>query len=308
MTMIISEKIMSLRKEAGWSQEELADKLDVSRQSVSKWESSQSIPDMDKIVKMSELFGVSTDYLLKENVENKEYSVKISQGNVNDGRMVTMEIADDYLKASYMSANWTGTIFFLCVGSMAGCFIHEYSSAIIGNITLLLLLTLAVCISIFVWGKAQKYKWIGYENLHLMYGVEAAVLRRKERFDETKVWFIVVGALICILGITICYLSGAIGLQDGTNVLPYYLIMIFSIASGVFLFARTGKISSSFDRLLYNKIGDGYHNRQIASIYWGITTFIYLLISFITFAWQSTWIIWPLAGILYPVLRLLQKR
>jgi transcriptional regulator with XRE-family HTH domain len=310
MTMILSEKIMSLRKEAGWSQEELADKLDVSRQSVSKWESSQSIPDMDKIVKMSELFGVSTDYLLKENVERKESSTKIIQEKTYEGKTVTMETADDYLKSSYKYANWTGAIFFLCIGSMAGCIIHEYSSEIIGNITLFLLLTLAVCISIFVWGKDQKYKWIGYEKLHLMYGVEAAVLRKKEKFDETKVWFIVAGVLICILGVTICYGSGAIGLQDSTNVLPYYLIMVFSIACGVFLFARTGKISSSFNRLLSINVGDSYRNRHMAQIYWGTTTLIYLAltITFITSAWKSTWIIWPLAGVLFPVLKALKRK
>ena len=60
--MILAEKIVSLRKKAGWSQEELAEKLDVTRQSVSKWESAQSIPDINKILQMSTLFGVSTDY------------------------------------------------------------------------------------------------------------------------------------------------------------------------------------------------------------------------------------------------------
>ena len=61
---MLSEKIISLRKSRGWSQEELAERLDVSRQSVSKWESGVSNPELDKIVAMSTLFGVSTDYLL----------------------------------------------------------------------------------------------------------------------------------------------------------------------------------------------------------------------------------------------------
>ena len=60
--MIIADKIVSLRKRAGWSQEELAEKLGVTRQSVSKWEGAQSVPDMDKVVSMSRLFGVTTDY------------------------------------------------------------------------------------------------------------------------------------------------------------------------------------------------------------------------------------------------------
>ena len=63
--MNLSEKIISLRKDHGLSQEALAEKLEVSRQSVSKWESGAALPDTDKIIAMSELFGVSTDYLLK---------------------------------------------------------------------------------------------------------------------------------------------------------------------------------------------------------------------------------------------------
>ena len=70
---MLSEKIINLRKSRGWSQEELAERLDVSRQSVSKWESGVSNPELDKIVAMSTLFGVSTDYLLKDSAtEEKE--------------------------------------------------------------------------------------------------------------------------------------------------------------------------------------------------------------------------------------------
>ena len=62
--MILAEKILALRTAQGWSQEELAEKLEVSRQSVSKWESAGSIPDLHKILQLAQLFGVSTDYLL----------------------------------------------------------------------------------------------------------------------------------------------------------------------------------------------------------------------------------------------------
>ena len=65
ISMTTSEKILKLRKESGLSQEAFAEKLGVSRQSVSKWESGVSVPETDKILAMSELFGVSTDYLLK---------------------------------------------------------------------------------------------------------------------------------------------------------------------------------------------------------------------------------------------------
>ena len=67
--MILADKIMKLRKQNGWSQEELAMQLGVSRQSVSKWESGTSIPDLERIIKLSQIFGVSTDYLIKDEIE-----------------------------------------------------------------------------------------------------------------------------------------------------------------------------------------------------------------------------------------------
>ena len=72
--MIFADKLITLRKKAGWSQEELAEKLNVTRQSVSKWEGAQSVPDIDKILQLSCLFGVTTDYLLKDDQGEPEYT------------------------------------------------------------------------------------------------------------------------------------------------------------------------------------------------------------------------------------------
>lgn len=63
--MDFSEKLLTLRKANGLTQEQLAEKLDVSRQSVSKWESGQAVPELEKIVALSAVFNVTTDYLLK---------------------------------------------------------------------------------------------------------------------------------------------------------------------------------------------------------------------------------------------------
>lgn len=64
--MILADKILNLRKSLGWSQEELAEKMNVSRQSVSKWESAAAIPDINRILELASIFGVTTDYLLKD--------------------------------------------------------------------------------------------------------------------------------------------------------------------------------------------------------------------------------------------------
>lgn len=77
--MNIAGRIQSLRKNKGISQEELADKVGVSRQAVSKWESEQSVPDLERVIIMSEYFGVTTDYILKgmeprKQSENKNFN------------------------------------------------------------------------------------------------------------------------------------------------------------------------------------------------------------------------------------------
>ena len=86
--MTIADRIQTLRKSKGMSQEELADAAGVSRQAVSKWESEQSVPDIDKIVILSEIFDVTTDYLLKgiEPAENNDHK---TMADVIDQKVLT---------------------------------------------------------------------------------------------------------------------------------------------------------------------------------------------------------------------------
>ena len=95
--MILADKIIDLRKKNGWSQEELAEKLNVSRQAVSKWESAQSVPDMNRVLQMSDLFGVSTDYLLKDDLtEDPQHGESLPEDAGEPVRRVTMEEAQEH--------------------------------------------------------------------------------------------------------------------------------------------------------------------------------------------------------------------
>lgn len=95
--MILADKIIALRKKNGWSQEELAEKLNVTRQSVSKWEGAQSVPDLDRILQMSRIFGVSTDYLLRDELEEEEYSEESVDIEGLSLHKVSMEEANAFL-------------------------------------------------------------------------------------------------------------------------------------------------------------------------------------------------------------------
>ena len=86
--MNISDRIQTLRKAKGMSQEQLADAVGVSRQAVSKWESEQASPDLDKVVIMSELFEVTTDYILK-GIEPVEVQDHKTMADVIDQKILT---------------------------------------------------------------------------------------------------------------------------------------------------------------------------------------------------------------------------
>ena len=105
--MILADKIIELRKKNGWSQEDLAEKLEVSRQSISKWEGAQSVPDMNKILKLSEVFSVSTDYLLKDEMEldSPGEAPKIDTESSLKEVPVSMEEANAFLEHKYQAAS-----------------------------------------------------------------------------------------------------------------------------------------------------------------------------------------------------------
>ena len=112
--MILADKIIELRKRNGWSQEELALRLDVSRQSVSKWEGAQSIPDMNKILKLSEIFGVSTDILLKDELSLDEVTAVYEDEDYTEVR-VSMKEASDYLAFKQKESLKIATGVSLCI-------------------------------------------------------------------------------------------------------------------------------------------------------------------------------------------------
>lgn len=93
--MSFSEKIYILRTKAGLSQDEMAGKFGVSRQSIWKWENGVSYPEIDKIIKISEVFHVSTDYLLKDN-----FKVKIKEGNIEKAALQFLGVSQDMEKMS----------------------------------------------------------------------------------------------------------------------------------------------------------------------------------------------------------------
>ena len=310
--MILAEKIVRLRKQQGWSQEELAARLQISRQSVSKWESMNSIPDLDKIVRLSQIFGVSTDYLLNDDAQPEEACGAAEPGL----RHVSLEEANRYLKLARISAGRIAGAVALCIlspvllivlpamSSQSVSILSPKMAAGVGVGSLLVIVAIAVAIFILDGLKLGKFEYLDKEPIETEYGVAGIAERKLE--DHEPCWrrSLVLGVSCCILAIVPLQLvTGFAGENEVLAVWMVALVLAF-VAAGVFLIVKSSMIRGSFQRLLEE--GDytrekKEHSRRSASlifIYWTVVTAVYLAWSFLTFRWDRTWIIWPVAGVL----------
>ena len=138
--MILADKITEERKRNGWSQEELASQLGVSRQAVSKWESAGSVPDLQRILQLAQLFGVTTDYLLKDEMAPEIISEStVYEENAKPGRKVSMEEANEFLDMKRKGAVTVANAVTMCIlspallvilGSMADDHVFHVSDAL----------------------------------------------------------------------------------------------------------------------------------------------------------------------------------
>ena len=314
--MILADTSMDIRNKNGWSQEELAEKLGVSRQSVSKWEGAQSIPDMNKILQLSELFGVSTDYLLKDSMEAPE--IVPAQDEEGEGAtFVSMEEANAFLDYKQDSAPKIALGVLLCILSpitlilLGGAqesgriVLTEMQAAMIGLIVLLLMVAGAVLLFVLTGMKGSKYEYLEKNALDTAYGVSGMVRERMGREEADHTRRIAVGVVLCVLAsIPLFALLLWRGDDDWYGCLGVSAILVLA-AVGVHILVKASIPWGGYQMLLEQ--GDYTRsakrsNRKYSGIYWGIVTAGYLAASFITNRWDRTWIVWPVAGVLYGVL------
>lgn len=318
--MILAEKIMKLRKEKGWSQEELAMRLNVSRQSVSKWESSASVPDLNRILQLSQIFEVSTDYLLKDEMEVDKAQMATVEDTFIEGtqtaRAVSLEEANVYMNlvegsakkiAAAVAACILSPVLLILLGGLSeygNLSITENMAGGIGVTILLLIVAGAVATFIMLGMKLEKYEFLELEDISLQYGGYGAVEKKREEFEATYKKCIAIGVSLCIISVVPLMVAVALSLPEIAYVYCVDLILIF-VAFGVFLMTWSGMIYGSYQKLLEEgeytreKKMENKQNKGLSKVYWCIATAIYLGVSFWTGRWDRTWIIWPVAGVLF---------
>ena len=257
--MILADKIINERKKLGWSQEELADKLGVSRQSVSKWEGAQSVPDLQRILEMSKIFGVSTDYLLKDDIEEVIPSEKAESDT--SLRKLSLEEANTYLDTVKKSSGKIALGVAICASCAvpllllesaykAGAGISEGVAGGLGTVLLLIIVAISLVFIIPAAMALSKWEWLEKESFETEYGVDGAVRSKLEKFDPRFVRGITTGVVTILLGVIILVAVSFLYENNESLIIAAAAGLLLFISAGSNMIIRVGMIKDSYNKVL----------------------------------------------------------
>lgn len=313
--MSLGENISALRKKQGWSQEELALKLEVTRQSVSKWESDQSVPDLERIIAISRLFGVSTDALLLA-------EPAATATDAPQLRRLTLADAEAYLQLRRRHAPQLARATFACITCAVPLMLlgaltewRDLPESSIGGgagvIILLLLIAWAVSRYINCDGELRPLQYIEREEFIADAAVialaEDTLIRENERITAGERR----GTTCCILCPVPLLVAAFLQAGDVVLALCTCLLLVL-VGIGVGQLIRAGELEEAAQALLQTADYTPQRKREKPAMeafsggYWLLATAIFLILGFRTDLWRDAAIVtWPLAGLLFVPCRML---
>lgn len=305
--------------------------MEVSRQAVSKWESAGSVPDLQRIIQLADLFGVSTDYLLRDNGQESKEDEPYKSGK-SDFRQETAEPfteqscvlnrvssqqANRFLEIKELIAGPVANRVSMCIicpavlivlSGMAGdrlLHISENFAIGVGVAFLLCLVATAVFIFIRCGGDLKDMEYLEKEDFEAEYAVTQMAKERKIRYAHTYNGGIAIGTVLCILSSVPLILSGIAENTPGYVYCVCVGILLVVVAVGVNIIVRVAVVNDSFDILLQEgefTPEEKRIKRKIGpwpGIYWCLATALYLGLSFKGMRWDTTWVVWPVARLLF---------
>ncbi len=288
--------------------------MQVSRQAVSKWESAQTVPDLEKILALSRLFGVTTDYLLKDELEEEECTDTDDNPSV---QRVTLAQANAFLEWRKAASVRIAVGTFLCVialipllilGAVSEVSADRISENVAAGVGLAsLFFTVAVAVAIFVSCGLRNapYEFLEKEPFTTEYGVTGMVQERQKAYRGMYTKCNIIGTCLCVLS-PVPLLIGASTENDFFTVIMLAVTMLLAGAGSVF-FILAGVRWASMQKLLQEgeftprEKEKSRIREKIGTAYWLTATAVYLGWSFLTNDWEITWVVWPIAGILFAV-------
>ncbi|MET1254100.1 helix-turn-helix domain-containing protein [Aliikangiella maris] len=265
--MILADKIIKLRKQFGWSQEELAEKMGISRQSVSKWESTNSIPDLNKIIMMAEIFGVTTDYLLKDNIE----VIESINGDIEQNIVkISLEQANRYVECKEKITQITIKGVLLCLFAVVPLLLlialaetdqmnlSSDTAAVSGIVIMLVMISLAVSFFIRTGQFSSEISIIDNDEFELEYGVKSIFKEKLQQITNKYHQQLSIGIALFILSV-VPFLLVVFTSKGSAIILVMLCVMFFMIAIGLYIIIPISAIHTAYRSLI--KEGE-FHPRE----------------------------------------------
>ena len=241
--MTFGEKIQNLRKDANISQEELSFQLKVSRQAISKWENDNGYPETEKIIKMSKIFGVTLDYLLNED-ENQKTDASVEE----NGIYISREKADGFIFYQISKYRKIGLAVAIFISGMTFVFVPIdlgiilYLISIVAGIALLVSVKLSDNPYLQIWTEPLLFDTAYKKELKKLYE------EKKKKYDL----LVIVGTILIPVGFVVSPMMGV--MLDGTDIWMNISLGAGMIISGVgtYLCIYFMGILRSYRRLVNN--------------------------------------------------------
>ena len=245
--MNLADKIILLRKKKGWSQEEFAEQMNVSRQAVSKWESAASTPDLEKILQISKLFNVTTDYLLKNDLEEAP-----SAPADNSIKTVSVEESLCYLERNRKTAWQTAIATFLCIISPIPLIVFAFLSnppysilseemaAAIGLIALFVLILCAVPLFVYCEFQNEPYAFLDKNEPFLLdSNAKDNVANKQKAFRATYITCNILSTCLYVFSPLPLIISGFTEMEPLIIAMLCALLCIVAIATAILIIVDT---------------------------------------------------------------------
>jgi transcriptional regulator with XRE-family HTH domain len=286
--MSLSENLQNLRKIKNMSQEELAEKLNVSRQAVSKWESGNGYPETEKIITICDIFDCSMDELVKgkisEDIKSEKNNYDLIMTKTSKG--IAIGVALILIGVSIML-----TILGLAPNEQA-----EDQYSLIGVIAILIGVVFAVPLFIINGTKVDDFK---KKNPVI------ANVYSEDELDEGKskyTKFIALGISIILIGVVV--MMALFGFKVFENDTMPVAVLMYFVTIGASLIVYSGKMQDKFDIEKYNKENSEEYKQndekvsKICGVIMILATIIFLVWGFALKMWYINWIVFPVGGML----------
>lgn len=290
--MSFGENIGYYRKKQKITQEELAERLYVSRQTVSRWETDSTFPDVETIMKLCDIFGCDMDTLVRGNAaEGKEENVQVIKLPEGD-----LELYDKHMNGFALSIALGVAI--ILIGVALNVFMSAMRAEMIGVVVLLALIAVAVAMFIFS----------GIRHSDFM--KENPIMPQYPKYKVKRFLKLFAVAMACATALIIVGVALLVAVPDELTVGVFLLFCAVS----VFIYVYAGILYSKYDTEGYNRecAKEGYvpkaaqtlENKRahlsetVSSIIMMMATIIFLLLGFIGNYWHPAWVVFPVGGIL----------